>query len=130
MRTGGLIANSFSIMGLVMIYAAGPPVGLSRGWPALRDRPRDQEGRRRRQAQLEAHHKIDPGGRSLAERFDNRRALCRRQAVRLEDLPDLGLLGVRLLDHFLLLPNALAGVMLGVAARRQVAAQAHRNRPG
>jgi len=60
----------------------------------------------------------------------NRRALLTRQAVGIEDLEHLAALVVRLLDDFSLFASPLAGVVFGIAARREISTESHRDRTG
>src|SRR6185437_4093045 len=82
------------------------------------------------EAELEAHHEVAPGGGALGEALDHGHAVGGGEAVGFEDLGHLAALVVGALDDLALFARQFAGVMLGVAAGGEEAAQAHGDRAG
>ena len=96
-----------------------------------RRRARERAARHRRiEAELEAHHEIDPRFGPPLERGDQGRDLVLRHPVSLEDLLDLGGLDLGDGADLVHLARTLAPVVIGVAARSEVAAEPHRDRAG
>ena len=77
------------------------------------------------EAELEAHHEVDPGGGVLLERVENRGGAGAVDGVLLEDLVDLFFFVAGAFDDLALFAQAFGGVVLGVAAGGEIAAKAH-----
>ena len=82
------------------------------------------------QAEFKAHHEVDPGLRIALQRSQHRRGLVALDAVGVEDLVDLLFFIPAALHDFAFFAQPLAAVVLGIAARREIAAQPHGDGPG
>ena len=80
------------------------------------------------EAELEAHHEIDPRGRVLLERMENRRSAGAVDGVLFEDLVDLFFFVARAFDDLALFPDLFRRIVFGVALGGKIAAKAHRDR--
>ena len=77
------------------------------------------------EAELEAHHEVDPGGGVLFECGEDGSGGGAVDGVLLEDFVDLFFFVVGALDDFALFAKALGVVVLGVATGGEVSAEAH-----
>ncbi len=82
------------------------------------------------EAQLEAHHEVDPGGGVLLEGCEDGRGAGAIDAVLLEDLVDLFLFVMGALDDLALFSVTLRDVVLGLSAGGKVATETHRDGAG
>lgn len=77
------------------------------------------------EAEFEAHHEVDPGFGILFEGGEDGFGVGAGDVVLVEDLEDLLFLVVGALDDLALFAVAFGGVVLGVSASGEVAAEAH-----
>jgi hypothetical protein len=77
------------------------------------------------EAELEAHHEVDPGGGVLLERGEDGGGRGAVDGILLEDLVDLLFFVAGAFDDLALFADALGDVVLGVATGGEVAAEAH-----
>jgi hypothetical protein len=77
------------------------------------------------EAELEAHHEIDPCGGVLFQRVQDRGGAGAVDGILLEYLVDLLLFVVGAFDDLALFAEALGDVVLGVATGREIAAETH-----
>src|SRR5207248_7102488 len=75
-------------------------------------------------------HKVPPSLRMALQGGDQRLALLRFYAVGFEDFRNLVRLDFGFLHDFSLLADALAGIMLCIAAGGEISTQSHGNRAG
>ena len=79
-------------------------------------------------AELKAHHEVDPGGRVLFERIENGCGAGAVDRVLFEDLVDLFFFVAGALDDLALFALSFGHVVFGIAARGEIAAEAHGDR--